>query len=161
MTTKLIFRKWELSHALLILREAAQWLIDRWDPSWSLLEFEESSFLARYDINNIVVWYHSDIPVCTCVLPWHDPDFWSHVPLWKSWFLHKVAIRRSYAWQWYIRQLLDFAILESQTRNISVLRLDVDPKRPKLCRYYESLWFSYLDSIDCIWYRVNRYELYF
>lgn len=128
---------------------------------WTMEELSYEAFVTRYRVEDIIVLYEDNIPICTCVLQWSDVDFWPEVSDWTSGFLHKIAIRRWYAGGTYIRKLLDFILLECQRRNISTLRIDVDSSRPHLCKYYESLGFSYIDTVKRLEFMVKRYAMYF
>jgi len=126
--------------ALTIMREAAQWLADTQNPMWDI------NTLTRERINNppdefLVAWLGSESAAC-CLLSYEDPLFWPDIPAGTSGFLHKIAVRRKFAGQGIAMRLIEHAQELCRMKNITMLRLDTDLHRPKLCALYEGMGFQ-------------------
>ena len=67
--------------------------------------------------------------------------FWPEVPTGTSGFVHKLCVRRKFAGQGVAEGMLRYAAELCRAQGISMLRLDTDLSRPKLCALYERAGF--------------------
>ena len=135
----LTFTAGDVETALDIMREAAQWQIDRGTPLWGL------ETLTRARLNNpagefLTAWVDGESAACG-LLSFEDRLFWPDVPAGGSGFLHKLAVRRRFAGTGVASQLVAYAEELCRGRGVYMLRLDTDLHRPKLCAVYEGLGF--------------------
>ena len=136
------FTKGDVEESLSIMREAAQWLIDKGCPLWDV------NGLTQDKMNNspeefIVMWDSSKKSVATLLLSYEDKFFWSDIPANTSGFIAKVSVRRAFAGKGLANQMIDFAIKECKSKGIKMLRLDCDANREKLCSFYENIGFCF------------------
>jgi len=138
---KYIFTKGEIEESLSIMREAAQWLIDKGCPLWNLddITFER----MKDDGEFIVMWDKNGKSIATLLLNFEDRFFWSDIQAYTSGFIHKVAIRREYAGKGLAKNIIDYAIQECRQIGIKSIRLDCDSQRKSLCNFYESIGFIF------------------
>ena len=135
----LTFTTGDAETAIDIMREAAQWQIDRGSPLWSI------ETLSRARLSNpaeefLVALVDGESVAC-CLLSFEDKLFWPDVPAGSSGFLHKLAVRRKFAGMGISTRLMEHAQELCREKGIPALRLDTDLHRPKLCAIYESLGF--------------------
>jgi DNA-3-methyladenine glycosylase len=144
----LTFTAGDAETALDIMREAAQWQIDRGTPLWAL------ETLSRARLNNpaeefLVAWVDGEQrsdgappqAVACCLLSFEDRLFWPGIPAGTSGFLHKLAVRRAFAGTGVAARLALHAEELCRGRGVFALRLDTDLHRPKLCAFYEALGY--------------------
>jgi len=136
---RLTFTAGDVDAALSIMREAALWQLAQGTPLWQLEN------LTREKITNpaeefVVAWADGESAAC-CLLSFEDKLFWPEVPAGTSGFVHKLAVRRAFAGTGVTTQLMAHAEELCRARGVSVLRLDTDLSRPKLCALYERAGF--------------------
>ena len=130
-----------IEESISIMREAAQRLIDRKEQIWDL------SYLNAESLQNsteefYVLWKDNE-SIATFILSFEDKLFWPELSNdMSSAFIHKLAVRNNYTGKGYGKKCIDKAIEVCNSRKISSLRLDTDPNRPKLCKFYENLGFK-------------------
>jgi GNAT superfamily N-acetyltransferase len=147
----------DLPHIIAILREAAQWLIDRKQGLWTLEMFTTDklhSSLIAGDWH--IAWVGSD-PAAVVSLTFEDKFFWPEIPPDDSIFLHKLAVARKYAARGLPAAIFDYAENLARQKNLRHLRLDC-ATRPKLCRVYESAGFSRVDEKNMRSFTVVRFK---
>lgn len=110
--------------ALAILLEAASWAIGRGFEVWKPLELRAQDFVAAAKADQLVMGYSADRPAAAMLLQTLDPVYWPEVAPDTSLFLHKIAVRREFAGQGWLRRLIDFAVADAGNRGIEWLRLD-------------------------------------
>ena len=141
-----------------ILEEAAGWLIARGDRMWWPDEVSLDRvapdvaaglyFVARVDgeIQGAFRFQLSD---------W---SFWYDVPGDDSGFVHRLAVRRSFAGKGLSTAMLDWAAAHAAGLGLRYLRLDCDPRRESLCRFYEDHGFKRHSVLQAAAFVVARYE---
>ena len=141
----------EVSEALSIMGEAAQWLIRKGSPMWL------PDDLIRERIQNPpeAFWVLRDghIGVATLLLSFEDRFFWPEIPPGSSGFIHKLAVRRAYAGRGMAEVLIAHCVEVCRARNVHALRLDCDAHRQKLCDLYEKCGFTLRETRS---YRTKR-----
>ncbi|MBN2351749.1 MAG: GNAT family N-acetyltransferase [Spirochaetales bacterium] len=137
----MVFSSGDVDNALLIMKEAAQWLADAGRPLWQPEDFSKDNILKENNEDDFRVGYESGEPVAAMILKWSDPDFWPDAKPNESGFIHKLAVRRAYAGKGYAAGMIKCAEDECRGRGISRLRLDCAADRLKLRRLYEDLGF--------------------
>ena len=148
----------KISESLLIMREAAQWLIDIGQPMWSLDELDAS--VLKNEPNDFIVLHESDgTSVATCLLSFSDSFFWPDIPANSSGFIHKLAIKREYADKGYATLLVKYAAGLCRERGIYELRLDCDPHRKGLCAFYENAGFRLVEMKQLETKRLGKIDL--
>ncbi len=129
-------------HAL--IREAAQWLIDRGEPLWGEQETSGEE-LARVAQAGELVIAHADRELCACMyLHNEDVVFWPEARLGEALYIHRLAVARRFAGRGFARAMLDWAASEAMRTSRKYLRLDCEP-RPKLLALYRNAGFTPVD----------------
>lgn len=134
--------------AIHILREVGQWLVDDDRQLWNVDTLTTENLLDTYTTGNLYVM-HVDRndgpgpePAGVFILQWEDPLYWPEVPPNTSGFIHKLAIRRSFAGQNLFAEIIRFCRDECLKRGIQTLQLETDASRPKLMQFYERYGFQ-------------------
>lgn len=136
------FRNDQPDEFLAILREVGQWLVDSNQTLWNIDTLTADNLIDTYTEGNCYVLYADDVPAATVILQWKDPLFWPDVPDNTSGFIHKLAIRRSFAGQNLFSTIINFCREACLRRDIHLLQLETDATRPKLMQYYERYGFT-------------------
>jgi hypothetical protein len=93
---KISFEKGQIDDAISIMREAAQWLIDKGEPLWNIDELTADKLQKTEDEREFIVCYVDREKASSMILQWHDPYFWPNVKKDESGFIHKLSIARKY-----------------------------------------------------------------
>lgn len=142
------FRNDQPDVAIQLLKEVGQWLVDTNQRLWNVDALTAENLLDPYTTGNLYVMYadRDDAtepePAAVFILQWEDPFYWPDVPADTSGFIHKLAIRRSFAGQNLFAAIVDFCRTECLNRGITVLQLETDASRPKLMQFYERYGFE-------------------
>jgi GNAT superfamily N-acetyltransferase len=88
-----------------------------------------------------------------------DQLFWPDLDTGDSAFVHRLAVRRSYAGQGVSTALLQWAADSARSLGKQYLRLDCDADRPRLRNVYEGFGFRLHSFRQVGAYYVARYEL--
>jgi GNAT superfamily N-acetyltransferase len=135
----------EVHDAVAIVREAATWAAARGIEVWGPREIREEAFEASARKAELLIGFADQTPAATMLLQTEDPIYWPNETPASALYLHKVAIRRSFAGQGWLARLIDFAVVEANSAGIPRLRLDTI-LRPKLRSMYEQHGFGMLDE---------------
>jgi GNAT superfamily N-acetyltransferase len=159
------FRSDQPHVAIAILREVAQWLADRDETLWNAHDLTADNLVNEFTRNNLIVLYVDDEPAATFILQWLSPLYWPDADPGTSGFIHKLAIRRSFAGQNLFADVVSYCRTECQKRGISLLQLETDATRPKLMQFYERYGFrptyqQFIQEFD-ITYCCQYYEMTF
>lgn len=128
-----------------VLQEAARWITtwrsQLWDP-----ELVGESFVTPIIARGQMLTARTagQIAGVMIMLP-EDPHFWPDRPVGEAFYLHKLAVRRSYAGTGVPAALMDHAAGAASAQDRRLLRLDCDPP---LSRFYQGLGFRPVDEID-------------
>lgn len=151
-------KKGQINDAILIMKEAAQWLIDINEPLWEIDDFDKKKITNGLTEENFVVGYINDGPAAAMILQWEDKFFWPNINKNQSGFIHKLSVKRKFAGQDLAKKLINYAEKECKNKNINYLRLDCAGDRPKLCSFYEKNGFYKVDRRMVGIYDVAFYE---
>ena len=138
----MIIKNSNINIAIDIMREAAQWLIDKGERMWRLEDLTAEKIMNGISEENVYVGFEDSLPIAAMILQWQDTIFWEQIKPFESGFIHKLCVKRKYAGKGYAKEMLAFAEAECRKRKIGFLRLDTAGDRPKLCSFYESLGFK-------------------
>ena len=154
----MIIKKGQINDALLIMKEAAQWLIEINQPLWKLEDLVKEKITKGLSEENFIVGYINDEPAAAMILQWEDKLFWPNINKNQSGFIHKLSIKRKFAGQGLAKKLINYAETECKNKNINYLRLDCAADRPKLCNFYEQNGFIKVDRRMVGVYDIAFYE---
>jgi len=133
------------SDAVSILREAAAWALSRGIVVWRTEELCEQDFREAALLGELVMGFNDGQAAATMLLQSSDTIYWPEIAPNTSLFLHKIAVRRTYAGRGWLGRLVEFADQNARRRDISWLRLDTLHGTP--LRYlYEQHGFSVVDE---------------
>ena len=141
-SSKIIVRE-NTEDALAIIRESAEWLVSKGMPLWDPSDFD-SSRVDKAESRKYQVAYLERVPIAAMILQWEDREYWPDAED-DSGFIHKLSVRRAYAGQGFVQELIEWAKLEVVKQERSFLRLDCDANREKLRRVYEKMGFVEVD----------------
>jgi GNAT superfamily N-acetyltransferase len=142
-----------------VLQEAAHWLSEVGRPLWTpsevsyervLRDTEAELFFAAYDGNEVIGVMRFELD---------DPFFWPDVEAGTSAFVHKLAVRRSWAKQGVSTALLTFARERAKGLGRRYLRLDCVADRQELRAMYERFGFALNSIVQKGTWSYARYEL--
>ena len=143
-----------------VLQEAAAWLDDTGRALWSEQDVSDARvlqdtrasryFVARDNSGEIVGVNRFDL---------EDLYFWPEIEPGTSAFVHKLAVRRSWAGKGVPVALLGFAKARAAGLGLPWLRLDCVADRAALRALYEGLGFRLHSCIDKVERSFARYEL--
>jgi GNAT superfamily N-acetyltransferase len=148
----------DLPSAVSVLREAAEWLIQRSMPLWKPEDFSVAAFAPYVDRGELIVGNAKSEVVVVALRMWEDAQFWPDRTSGEAAYLHKIAIRRSYSGKGLPAALVDWVRAEAARSGRRYLRLDCAP-RPALINLYGSLGFQKIDERSVGEHTVVRMEL--
>ena len=148
----------DLTTVLDILLEAIVWLEQNNMALWN--KDEVSPDLIRPDIEAGLFYIAFYEGVAAGVLKFQIEDlvFWADIPQEDSAFIHRLAVRRSFAGGKVSSALMQWAIEQSCKLGKSYLRLDCAADRSRLRAVYENFGFQYHSDKLVKPYFVARYE---
>jgi GNAT superfamily N-acetyltransferase len=132
------------AEAVGILREAAQWLIDRGLGHWSVDEFNRADFMAAAQAGELVMGFEGRLAAAVMLLQGLDPLYWPAEPPGAALYIHKLAVRRASAGRRWGHRMIEWAATQARMRGIPHLRLDTLPKS-MLQSLYEQEGFVSVD----------------
>lgn len=138
-----------------VLREAAQWLIDRQMPLWAVADFSDESVQRDVDgglylaakVGGVVGDGAGGAVAGVVRFQREDLIFWPDAEPGTSAFLHKLAVRRVWAGQGVPAALLAYARDHARSLGLRTLRLDCVADRQPLRRLYEGFGFTLHDCV--------------
>lgn len=140
-----------------ILREAANRLIERGEKLWSVEYLTAESL--REHIENEMYWLAKvgDEYAGCFRYQTEDAEYWDDVPHADSAFIHKVAVANKYTGRGISKAMIDFAKEKARREGKKYLRLDC-ALRENLRRVYENQGFVFHSEKQKNPYPVARYE---
>ena len=141
-----------------ILIEAAQWLENRGMGMWCANELTPER-ISKDVTDGLFYMAHAGQPVGTIKFQLADLEFWPDVPEGDSAFVHRLAVRRTFAGQGVSTELLTWAVKRTAAIGRRFLRLDCEASRPRLRAVYERFGFRHHSDRQVGPYFVARYEL--
>ena len=110
--------------ALLILREASQWLTNRGLSGWSDLELQNADLPRQCAAAALILGFEGESSVACMLLQRSDPIYWPEAAPGSALYLHKLAVRRAHAGRGWGARMIAWAKAEAQRLRIGRLRLD-------------------------------------
>jgi GNAT superfamily N-acetyltransferase len=142
-----------------ILTEAAQWQEQAGAPLWLDGELMPDKIAAEIASNIFFLAECGGDPAGTVKFQLEDRLFWPDAPTPNAAYIHRLAVRRSYAGKGVSTALLAWAADRTHRLGRRLLRLDCDADRPRLRAVYESFGFKHHSNRHVGSYFVARYEL--
>lgn len=141
-----------------ILYEADSWLEQQNMGLWG--EDEISPQVVRLDIQSglFYIAFCEDSAAGVVKFQVEDFLFWSDIPHQDSAFIHRLAVRRSFAGGSISTALMRWAVAHSRKLGKRYLRLDCAADRPRLRLVYERFGFRRHSDKQVGPYFVARYE---
>lgn len=141
-----------------ILNEAASWLEQRNMKLWG--EQEISTKVVLFDIKSGLfnIAFYEDYAAGVVKFQTEDMVFWSDIPHQDSAFIHRLAVRRSFAGGLVSKALMRWAVNRSRQLGKRYLRLDCDAERQSLRSVYEKFGFRHHSNKQVGAYFIARYE---
>lgn len=143
----------------LILTAAANWLIERGMPLWSLQEVSPQRIRSEMGTHTFVLAEVDGVPAGTLRFQTEDLLIWPEADDEESAFIHKLAVRREFAGGEISRALLDWAAARAKLIGRKYLRLDCESARGRLRKVYEEFGFEHHSDKQVGPHHVARYEL--
>ena len=142
-----------------VLQEAAHWLVATGNELWSPSEFTQDRVLPDTVAGLFFIARVGDEVAGTMKLQMEDSFFWPEIEKGTSSFVHKLAVRRSWAKKGISTALLGFA--REQTKNLgrAHLRLDCVANRLGPRAVYERFGFTLHSTVSKGGLSFARYEL--
>lgn len=141
-----------------ILTEAAQWLERRGMGMWRANELTPER-ISKDVADGLFYLAHVGQPVGTIKFQLSDVEFWPDLPGSDSAFVHRLAVRRTFAGGSVSTALLAWAVNRTAELGRRFLRLDCEASRPRLRAVYERFGFRRHSDRQVGPYFVARYEL--
>jgi GNAT superfamily N-acetyltransferase len=148
----------DLSTVASILSEAAFWLKQQNMTLWEENEISTKSICQDIELGLFYIAFYEDIAAGVVKFQTEDLVFWSDIPQENSAFIHRLAVRRSFAGGSVSTALMQWAVEQSQDLGKHFLRLDCAADRSRLRIVYENFGFHHHSDQQVGPYFVARYE---
>ena len=125
------------------MREAAQWLIDIEKPLWDINDLTPENI--SNPIEEFYVLWENEEGIAAMTLSFEDRFLWPHIKPNTSGFIHKLSVRRKHAGKGYAKTMAEHAKNVCLSKGIKYLRLDCDPHRAGLLKFYETCGFTLVE----------------
>ena len=145
--------------AVVIWREASNWLATIGQPLWSAADFDVASALAAVADGELVLGVTDGRPAACMLLSRSDPLFWPEAVAGAAVYVHKLAVTRRQAGAGWPTAMFDWAARQAAEIGADVIRLDCAP-RADLVRIYRQCGFMPVDPgpVSRGGYTVLRFE---
>jgi GNAT superfamily N-acetyltransferase len=127
-----------------LIREAAQWLIASNQELWGPEEVSYDVLLRVAEAGELIMGRVHGDPAACMYLHKEDRLFWPETKTGEAFYIHRLAVARTYKGQGFSHAMLSWAEEEARRQGRSHLRLDCEP-RPKLLALYQSAGFLRVD----------------
>jgi GNAT superfamily N-acetyltransferase len=134
----------DLAQADALIREAADWLIQKGEPLWGPNETSHEELVRVAREGELVLGRLQDETIACMFLHNEDRLFWPQVALGEAFYIHRLAVKRKYAGRGFAHAMLDWAVQEARAKGRPFLRLDCEP-RTKLLALYKSAGYVRID----------------
>ena len=148
----------DLSTVSAILTEAAGWLKQKNMPLWQQEHIALSVIDQDIKMGLFYIAFREDIAAGVVKFQTEDLEYWPDINQADSAFLHRLAVRRSFAGGTVSTQIFQWAIEYSRELGKQFLRLDCVADRPRLRLVYENFGFKHHSDRQVGAYFVARYE---
>jgi GNAT superfamily N-acetyltransferase len=122
----------DLSTVSSILWEAALWLKQQNMGLWEEREVSPEGIRPDVELGCFYIAFCEDIAAGVVKFQTEDLLFWPDIPQENSAFIHKLAVRRSFAGGLFSRALMQWAVERSRDLGKKFLRLDCAADRKRL-----------------------------
>lgn len=148
----------DLSTVVSVLAEAVAWLEQQNMPLWTadLISPERVSQDLAAGLFYLAVQEGEVVGVL--MFQSEDLEFWSDIPPGESMFIHRLAVRRSFAGGSVSTAMMQWAVAQCQILGKQYLRLDCVADRPRLRSIYEKFGFQHHSDKQVGPYFVARYQ---
>ncbi len=127
-----------------LIRDIAQWLIDRGDALWGEEEISRDELVRVAQAGELITG-RVDGAIASCMYLHHeDRVFWPEARPDKALYVHRLGVARQFAGAGFSRAMLDWALREARSMGRDFVRLDCEP-RPKLLALYRNAGFTPVD----------------
>lgn len=113
--------------AVNMLKDVAQWLIDRGMGHWSVDEFRVADFEAAGEAGELVLGFEGAEAAAVMLLQSSDTIYWPTEAPGSALYIHKLAVRRMSVGQRWSAHMVEWAAAQARARAIARLRLDTLP----------------------------------
>ena len=141
-----------------ILSEAALWLEQNNMALWEGNEVSPDTILQDIELGLFYIAFYEGLAAGVVKFQTEDLVFWPDIPQENSAFLHRLAVRRSFAGRSVSTALLQWAVEQSRALGKQYLRLDCVADRWRLRLVYENFGFKHHSDRQVGPYFVARYE---
>ena len=148
----------DLSTVSEILSEAAAWLDRENMTLWQPEHISLSAIQQDIELGLFYIAFGGDIAAGVVIFQTEDLVFWPDIIQSGSAFLHRLAVRRSFAGGSVSTQIFQWAIDRTRELGKHFLRLDCVADRPRLRSVYENFGFKHHSDRQVGAYFVARYE---
>jgi GNAT superfamily N-acetyltransferase len=148
----------DLSTVSDILSEAVAWLDRENMTLWQPEHISKSAITKDIELGLFYIAFHEDIAAGVVIFQTEDLVFWPDIIQSDSAFLHRLAVRRSFAGGSVSNQIFQWAIDRTRELGRHFLRLDCVADRPRLRSVYENFGFKHHSDRQVGAYFVARYE---
>ncbi len=130
-----------------ILLDAVKWMAENeLSNQWNETNIMWYNLSKSYQIEDFYIVYH-DIdyldqgPAACMAITDYDPTYWPDIPKGESIYIHKMAVKRTFAGKGFSRELIKYAKGLAKGRSTSTIRLNCNGYRSKLRKLYENEGF--------------------
>jgi GNAT superfamily N-acetyltransferase len=148
----------DLSTVSGILSEAALWLKQHNMALWEEHEVSSVNICQDVELGLFHIAFYEDMAVGVVKFQTEDLVFWSDISQEHSAFIHRLAVRRSFARGRVSMALMQWAVERSRDLGKHFLRLDCAADRSRLRAIYEDFGFQHHSDRQVGAYFVARYE---
>lgn len=141
-----------------ILSEAALWFKQQNMTLWREEELSVRVISPDIELGLFYIAFYEDSAAGVVKYQTEDLVFWSDIPHQDSAFIHRLAVRRSFAGGSISKVLIKWAINRSRQLGKRYLRLDCDAEGSALRLVHEKFGFRHHSNIQVGSYFIARYE---
>jgi GNAT superfamily N-acetyltransferase len=142
-----------------ILHEAAEWLHQEGMPLWVDGELDTEDVDDDVRAGLFLLAEKSGDAIGVVKFQLDDPVFWPDMRGKDAAYVHRLAVRRSFAGAGLSTALLNSAVERTRHLDRRYLRLDCPASRPRLRAVYERFGFRFHSERQVGPYFVSRYQL--
>jgi len=128
-----------------LIRSAAEWLIKKGEPLWGPNETSRDELVRVAQLGELVVGRVAGELASCMYLHNEDRLFWPQVREGEAFYIHRLAVARTFAGRGYAHAMLEWAANDARAKGRPYLRLDCEP-RAKLLALYTSAGYRRVDS---------------
>jgi len=146
----------EVPLAAAILDEATAYVATKGFEQWPV-PYPQDELRGRQRAGELLVYELDGEVAAVFVLQRDDVPFWGERPA-DALYLHKLAVRRSFAGRGIGTQVVEWALARTREEGRSFLRLDCMRDNPEIRAYYEALGFTARGEVDIGRFVCSLYE---